>query len=162
MSSLLQLPGRRHDASGGFTLLELIAAITIMLLLTSIALPLARLQVQRTREVELRRALRDMRQAIDRYKDFADRSMIPSKAESFGYPPDLETLVKGVPLRGSATVRYKFLRKIPVDPTTGSADWGMRSMQDDPNSRSWNGSNVFDVFSKSEGVGLDGTRYAEW
>ena len=162
MSSLLQLPGRRNDARRGFTLLELIAAITIMLLLTSIALPLARMQVQRTREVELRRALRDMRQAIDRYKDFADRGMIPSKAESFGYPPELETLVKGVPLRGSATVRYKFLRKIPVDPTTGSAEWGMRSMQDEPDSRSWNGSNVFDVFSKSEGVALDGTRYADW
>ena len=162
MSSLPKNPSRRNDASGGFTLLELVAVITIMLLLTSLALPLARLQVQRTREVELRRALRDMRQAIDRYKDFADRGMIPSKAESFGYPPDLETLVKGVPLRGSATVRYKFLRKIPLDPTTGNADWGMRSMQDDPGSRSWNGSNVFDVFSKSESVALDGTRYADW
>ena len=162
MSYVLHIPGRRKEAEGGFTLLELIAAITIMLLLTSLALPLARLQVQRIREVELRRALRDMRQAIDRYKDFADRGMIPSKAESFGYPPDLETLVKGVPLRGSATVRYKFLRKIPIDPATGSADWGMRSMQDDPGSRSWNGSNLFDVFSKSESVALDGTRYADW
>ena len=162
MSSLLQIPGRRSEADGGFTLLELVAVITIMLLLTSLALPLARVQVQRTREVELRRDLRDMRQAIDRYKDFADRGMIPTKAESFGYPPDLETLVKGVPLKGSATVRYKFLRKIPVDPTSGSANWGMRSMQDDPDSRSWNGSNVFDVYSKSEGVALDGTRYADW
>ena len=162
MSYVLHIPGRRNEAEGGFTLLELIAAITIMLLLTSLALPLARLQVQRTREAELRRDLRDMRQAIDRYKDFADRGMIPSKAESFGYPPDLETLVKGVPLRGSATVRYKFLRKIPIDPMTGSVDWGMRSMQDDPGSRSWNGSNLFDVFSKSESVALDGTRYADW
>jgi len=162
MSALVQIPDRRNEAEDGFTLLELIAAIIIMLLLTSIALPLARLQVQRTREVELRRALRDMRQAIDRYKDYADRGMIPSKAESFGYPPDLETLVKGVPLKGSATARYKFLRKIPVDPTMGSAEWGVRAMQDDPDSRSWNGSNVFDVHSKSEGVALDGTRYADW
>jgi general secretion pathway protein G len=162
MSSLLQIPDRKGDADRGFTLLELIAAITIMLLLTSVALPLARMQVQRTREVELRRDLRDMRQAIDRYKDFADRGMIPTKAESFGYPPDLETLVKGVPLKGSATARYKFLRKIPIDPMTGSAEWGMRSMQDDPDSRSWNGSNVFDVHSKSEGTALDGTRYADW
>jgi general secretion pathway protein G len=162
MSSVLQLPGRRNDARGGFTLLELIAAITIMLLLTSIALPLARLQVQRTREVELRRALRDMRQALDRYKDFSDRGMIPTNADSFGYPPDLETLVKGVPLKGSATARYKFLRKIPIDPMTGKADWGMRSMQNDPDSRSWDGSNVFDVFSKGDGVALDGTRYADW
>jgi general secretion pathway protein G len=158
----LQISGRRNDAEGGFTLLELVAVITIMLLLTSMALPLARLQVQRTREVELRRDLRDMRQAIDRYKDFADRGMIPTKAESFGYPPDLETLVKGAPLKGSATVKYKFLRKIPVDPMTGSANWGMRSMQDDLDSRSWDGSSVFDVFSKSEGVALDGTRYADW
>ena len=162
MSSLPKHSGRRIDTSVGFTLLELVAVITIMLLLTSLALPLARIQVQRTREVELRRALRDMRQAIDRYKDFADRGMIPSKAESFGYPPDLETLVKGVPLKGSATARYKFLRKIPIDPTTASAEWGMRSMQDDPGSRSWNGANVFDVYSKSESTALDGTRYADW
>ena len=162
MSSLLQIPGRKNSATGGFTLLELIAVITIMLLLTSMALPLARNQIQRTRELELRRDLREVRQAIDRYKDFADRDMIPTKAESFGYPPDLETLVKGVPLRGSATARYKFLRKIPLDPMTGNADWALRSMQDDPNSRSWNGSNVFDLSSKSEAVALDGTRYADW
>jgi general secretion pathway protein G len=112
--------------------------------------------------VDLRRALRDLRQAIDRYKDFADRGMIPAKADSFGYPPDLETLVKGVPLRGSATARYKFLRKIPIDPMSSSTDWGLRSMQDDPNSRSWSGANVFDVYSKSQGVALDGTNYADW
>jgi general secretion pathway protein G len=141
---------------------ELIAAMTILLILTSAALPLARVQVQRSREVELRRALRDLRQAIDRHKDFADRGMIPTKADSFGYPPDLEALVKGVELKGAATARYKFLRRIPVDPMTGSADWGMRSMQDDPDSRSWGGSNVFDVYSKSYGTALDGTQYADW
>jgi len=162
MISSLPIPGRKSDAESGFTLVELIAVMTIMLLLTSIALPIARIQVQRTREVELRRDLRDLRQAIDRYKDFADRGMIPSKADTFGYPPDLETLVKGVPLRGSATARYKFLRKIPLDPLTGSGDWGLRSMQDDPDSRSWSGSNVFDVYTKSQGEALDGSRYADW
>jgi len=146
----------------GFTLVELIAAITILLILTSVALPVARVQVQRTRETELRRALRELRQAIDRYKDFADRGMIPTKADSFGYPPDLETLVKGVPLKGAATARYKFLRRLPVDAMTGDTDWGLRSMQDDPDSRSWGGSNVFDVYSKSQGTALDGTRYADW
>lgn len=149
-------------SSKGFTLVELIAAITILLILTSAALPLARTQVQRQKEAELRRALRELRQAIDRYKDFADRGMIPTTADSFGYPPDLETLVKGVPLKGSATAKYKFLRRIPIDPMTGNADWGLRSMQDDPDSRSWGGGNVFDVYSKSWGTGLDGTPYADW
>jgi general secretion pathway protein G len=152
----------REDRGGGFTLVELIAAITILLLLTSVALPMARVQIQRTKEAELRRALRDLRQAIDRYKDFADRGMIPTNADSFGYPPDLETLVKGVPLKGAATVKYKFLRRIPVDPLSGETDWGLRSMQDDPDSRSWGGGNVFDVYSKSYGTGLDGTKYADW
>jgi general secretion pathway protein G len=162
MMNASPIAGRREGAGGGFTLLELMAAITILLLLTSMAMPLARVQVQRTREVELRRALRDIRQAVDRYKDFADRGMIPTKADSFGYPPDLETLVKGVPLKGSATAKYKFLRQIPVDPVYGKAEWGLRAMQDDPDSRSWNGSNVFDVYSKSEGASLDGTLYADW
>jgi general secretion pathway protein G len=152
----------REDRGGGFTLVELIAAITILLLLTSVALPMARIQIQRTKEAELRRALRDLRQAIDRYKDFADRGMIPTNADSFGYPPDLETLVKGVPLKGAATVKYKFLRRIPVDPMRGETDWGLRSMQDDPDSRSWSGGNVFDVYSKSYGTALDGTKYADW
>jgi general secretion pathway protein G len=147
---------------GGFTLVELIAAITILLILTSVALPIARVQVQRTREVELRRALRQIRDAIDRYKDFSDRGMIPTKPDSFGYPPDLETLVNGVPLKGAATAKYKFLRRIPIDPMTGQADWGLRAMQDDPDSRSWGGGNVFDVYSQSQGTALDGTRYADW
>lgn len=152
----------RADAQRGFTLVEMIAAITILLLLTSMALPLARVQVQREREVELRRDLREMRDAIDRYKYFSDTGLIPMKVGSFGYPPDLETLVKGVPVKGAATAKYKFLRKIPVDPMTGQADWGLRSMQDDPDSRSWSGENVFDVYSKSQGTALDGSSYADW
>jgi general secretion pathway protein G len=146
----------------GFTFVELMASITIILLLTTIALPLARVQIQRTKEVELRRDLREMREAIDRHKDFADRGMIPVKADTFGYPPDLETLVEGVTLKGTATAKYKFLRKLPVDPMTGTADWGMRSMEDDPDSRSWGGQNVFDVYSKSDGTALDGTKYSDW
>ncbi len=146
----------------GFTIVELIAAITILLILTSVALPIARIQAQRTREVELRRTLRELRQAIDRYKDFADRGMIPSKPDSFGYPPDLETLVNGVPLKGSSTAKYKFLRRVPVDPMTAKAEWSLRALQDDPDSRSWGGGNVFDVSSRSQGTALDGTRYVDW
>ncbi len=162
MRSTITRSNEERLSGRGFTLVELIAAITILLILTSVALPLARVQVQRTHEVELRRALREIRQAIDRYKDFADRGMIPTKADSFGYPPDLETLVKGVPLKGSATAKYKFLRRIPLDPMTGQTDWGLRAMQDDPDSRSWGGGNVFDVYCRSQGTALDGTRYADW
>jgi len=152
----------RSNSGRGFTLIELIAAITILLILTTMALPLARVQVQRAHETELRQDLRELRQAIDRYKDYSDRGMIPMKAESYGYPPDLETLVKGVPLKGAATAKYKFLRRIPVDPMTGSTEWGLRSMQDDPDSRSWSGNNVFDVYTKGTGTALDGTRYGDW
>ena len=162
MRSVIKRSIAERSAGRGFTLVELIAAITIILILTTVALPMARVQVRRTQEMELRRALREMRQAIDRYKDFADRGMIPTKADSFGYPPDLETLVKGVPLKGAATAKYKFLRRIPVDPLTGQTDWGLRAMQDDPDSRSWGGGNVFDVYSKSQGTALDETRYADW
>src|SRR6266567_705692 len=146
----------------GFTLLELLAAMVILMLLTSVALPVARVQIQRTREVDLRRALRQLRDAIDRYKDFSDRGMIPPTPNSFGYPPDLDTLVNGVVLKGASTAKYKFLRRIPIDPMTGKADWGMRAMQDDADSQSWGGDNVFDVFSKGQGTALDGTRYANW
>jgi general secretion pathway protein G len=152
----------RHLRGSGFTLVELIAAITILLILTTVALPMARVQIQRTKEAELHRALRTLREAIDRYKDLADLGMIPTNADSFGYPPDLETLVKGVPLKGAATAKYKFLRRIPVDPMTGDKDWGLRAMQDDPDSRSWGGGNVFDVYSKSYGTALDGTKYEDW
>ena len=162
MRSVIKRSIGERSSGRGFTLVELIAAITIILILTTVALPMARVQVRRTQEMELRRALREMRQAIDRYKDFADRGMIPTKADSFGYPPDLETLVKGVPLKGAATAKYKFLRRIPVDPLTGQTDWGLRAMQDDPDSRSWGGGNVFDVYSKSQGTALDGTRHADW
>jgi general secretion pathway protein G len=161
----MKVPWRSPESGGrarGFTLVELIATMTILLILTSVALPIARTQVQRKRELELHRALRTLRDAIDRYKDFADRGMIATEPDTFGYPPDLETLVEGVPLKGSSTVRYKFLRRIPIDPMTGKADWGLRSMQDDADSQSWGGQDVFDVYSKSTGTALDGTPYADW
>lgn len=162
MKTVLKKTGRIYSLEAGFTLVELLATIMILLLLTSVALPLARVQVQRTREVELHRDLREMREAIDRYKDFSDRGMIPVKVDTFGYPPDLKTLVEGVPLKGTANAKFKFLRRIPIDPTTGKADWGLRSMQDDPDSQSWGGQNVFDVYTKAQGTALDGTRYGDW
>jgi general secretion pathway protein G len=145
-----------------FTFIELIAAMTIILLLASMAVPLARVQLQRARESELRQDLRTMREAIDHYKAMSDQGLIPVKADTMGYPPDLKTLVDGVAIKGSANAKYRFLRKIPIDPMTGKAEWGVRSEQDDPASQGGGGQNVFDVFSKSPATGLDGTPYVEW
>jgi general secretion pathway protein G len=123
------------------------------------AVPLARISIKRERERELRRDLWEMRDAIDRYKDAADRNAFRTKADGGGYPPDLETLVKGEDVQGK---KLRFLRKIPIDPMTGNTEWGMRSMQDDPDSDSWGGQSVFDVYTKSQGTGLDGTKYKDW
>jgi general secretion pathway protein G len=153
---------RRQFSDQAFMLIELIAAITILLVLTTLAIPLARNQIIRARETELHEDLRMIREAIDRYKAYSDQGMIPIKVDSYGYPPDLQTLVDGVPVKGTAKGKYKFLRKIPIDPMTGTADWGLRAMQDDPDSKSWGGENVFDVYSKSQGTALDGTQYGEW
>ena len=144
------------------TLLELIIACTILLILSSAAMPLARYTIMRQRETELRQDLREMRNAIDRYKDLSDRNLIRVELGSEGYPPDLDTLVKGVQLGAANDRRIRFLRRIPVDPTTGRADWGLRAIQDDPDSMSWGGKNVFDVYSKSQGTALDGTKYSDW
>ena len=146
----------------GFTLLELILASTILLLLATMALPLARVKIKRDKEVELRRALREIRTAIDRYKDAADRGLIAVQVDTEGYPPDTETLVEGVQLAGAPDRRMRFLRRIPVDPMTNSAEWGLRSVQEPPDSRSWNGKNVFDIYTRSQGTALDGSRYADW
>ncbi|MFI5090571.1 MAG: type II secretion system protein [Terriglobales bacterium] len=143
----------------GVTLIELMIAITILLILTGAAVPIVRVQIKREKEVELRRDLWEMRDAIDRYKDLADRNAFQIKVGSEGYPPDLETMVKGVDSQGK---KIRFLRRVPIDPMTGNAEWGMRSMQDDPQSTSWGGQNVFDVFTKSSGTALDGTKYADW
>jgi len=159
-------PGRRLDPQAGLTLIELILATGILLILAGAALPYARATVRAAKEAELRRDLREMRDAIDRYKDAADKNQIRVSADSNGYPPDLDTLVKGVTLAtvgGSQTTkRIRFLRRIPIDPMTGKADWGLRSSQDDLDSSSWGGQNVFDVYSRSTDTATDGTRYSDW
>ncbi len=151
---------RRRARQRGFTLLELIVAATILAVLTMMALPLARITIQREKEKQLRAALWEMRDAIDRYKDAAEQGKFQTKVDSMNYPPDLDTLVKGVEAQGGKKIR--FLRSIPVDPMTKNKEWGMRSMQDDADSDSWGGQNIFDVYTKSEGTALDGTKYKDW
>lgn len=184
----------RRNIHAGMTLLELIIACGILMVLSSAALPLARVTVKRQREAELRRDLREMRNAIDRYKDAADKNLIRIEVGSEGYPPDLETLMTGVTVSvggtsqvgvsastlanfsstaqvgaasspastSSAPAKVRFLRKIPVDPMTGKAEWGLRAVQDDPDSHSWGGHNVFDVYSLSTDTAMDDTNYADW
>jgi general secretion pathway protein G len=149
----------RSNSGRGFTLVELIVATAILLILTSLAIPMARVSIKREKERELRHDLWEMRDAIDRYKDAADRGAFQIKVGTEGYPPDLDTLVKGVDVGGK---KVRFLRRIPVDPMAGTTEWGFRSMQDDPASDSWSGDSVFDVFTKSEGTALDGTKYKDW
>ena len=150
----------------GFTFIELLVVTTLLLILASAVMPLTRVGMQRTKEAELRRALREMRTAIDRYKDAADAGVIGAtelKVGAEGYPPELETLVEGVTKANDATgIKLKFLRRIPIDPMTNSTDWGMRAYGDKPDSTSWSGGNVFDVYTKSDGKALDGTKYKDW
>ena len=153
---------RRHTLQAGMTLLELIIACAILMVLASAALPVTRMSIRFQRETELRRDLREMRNAIDRYKDVADRNLIQVELGTEGYPPDLGTLVKGVKLSGLADRQIRFLRRIPIDPMTGQPEWGLRCVQDEPDSTSWCSKNVFDVYSKSYGTGSDGRRYSEW
>ncbi|HEY1464139.1 MAG TPA: type II secretion system protein [Terriglobales bacterium] len=150
---------RRVKPEGGFTLIELIVATAILVILTGMVVPMVRITIKRERERELRADLWEMRDAIDRYKFASDRGAFQIKLGSEGYPPDLQTLVDGVDVGGK---KLKFLRRIPIDPMTGNNDWGLHSMQDDPDSTSWDGNNVFDVYTKSEGTGLDGTKYKDW
>jgi general secretion pathway protein G len=150
----------------GFTFVELLVVTALVAILASVVMPLARVAMQRQREIELRRTLREMRTAIDHYKDAADQGMLAAtelKLGNEGYPPTLEVLVEGVRASGDATDRkLKFLRRIPVDPMTGSKEWGMRSYQDRPDAKSWGGQNVYDVFTTSEGTALDGSKYKDW
>jgi general secretion pathway protein G len=162
MSKKLSFRRRRLSSEAGFTLLELIIACSILVILSTAALPVARFSIIHRRETELHRDLREIRDAIDRYKDLADRNLIRVELGSEGYPPDLETLVKGVQLGASSDRKIRFLRSIPVDPITGRAEWGLRAVQDDPDSTSWGGKNVFDVYSKSQATASDSTRYADW
>ena len=147
----------RRNCSG-FTLIELVVAVAIMVILTGLALPMARVAIRTQKERELKSVLREMREAIDRYKDAADRGAFV-KADTQGYPPDLDTLVKGIELNGK---KVRFLRAVPVDPMTGKAEWGMHSMEDDPESDSWDSKYVWDVYSTSQDTALDGSRYREW
>ena len=150
----------------GFTFIELLVVTTILIVLASAIMPLAKVTIQRQKEAELRRDLREMRTAIDKYKDAVDMGLISSldvKTGSEGYPPDLETLVEGVTVANDASGRkLKFLRRIPIDPLTNSTEWGLRSYQDKPDATSWGGQNVFDVYTKADGVGLDDTKYRDW
>src|SRR6266481_2200374 len=153
---------RRGRSQRGMTLLELILACAILMILSSAALPIARYSIAHKKEELLRYDLRQIRDAIDRYKDLADSNKIRVEVGSEGYPPDLETLVKGVKLGAGDDKKIRFLRRIPVDPMTGQSDWGLRCVSDDPDSTSWCGKNVFDVYSKSQATASDGTRYANW
>jgi general secretion pathway protein G len=161
--------GIRHSplrAERGFTFVELLVVTTILLILASAVLPLAKVSIQRQREAELRRNLREMRTAIDKFKDAVDSNQIASfdiKAGTEGYPPSLETLVEGVTKANDASgTKIKFLRRIPIDPITKSTEWGMRSYGDKPDSTAWGGGNVFDVYTKATGKALDGTKYRDW
>ena len=157
----LKLYRVRNGWQRGVTLLEMIIVITILLVLMGAAVPVMKVSIHRQRETELRQDLWEMRAAIDRYKDAADRGMLgPIKLDSQGYPPDLDTLVNGVEATGGKKIR--FLRRIPIDPMTGDKDWGVRSMQDDPTSESWGGQNVFDIYTKSTGTAINGTKYKDW
>lgn len=146
----------------GFSLIELIVTVMIIGILVGIALPLTKNSIKRQKEVELRQALREMRIAIDKFKESSDRGLIQVKLGTEGYPENLEVLVEGVPQIGAVDRKLKFLRRIPIDPMSHSTEWGFRSYQDDPESNSWGGQNVFDVYTKSEGIALDGTKYKEW
>lgn len=157
---------RRAAVEAGYTFVELLVVSSIILILASAAMPLARVTATRQREAELRRVLREMRTAIDKYKDAADLGQIGSleiKVGSEGYPPDLHTLVEGVAAANDATGRkLKFLRRVPTDPMTKSAEWGLRSYQDAPDATRWGGQNVFDVYTTFGGTALDGTKYRDW
>jgi general secretion pathway protein G len=150
----------RHQK--GMTLLELIIACSILLILSAAALPIVRYKIVGQKETELRHDLREIRDAIDRYKDLADTGKIRIEAGTDGYPPDLETLVRGVLIGPGSDKKIRFLRRIPKDPMTGRPEWGLRAIQDDSDSTSWGGHNVFDVYTKSQATALDGSRYSDW
>ena len=163
---LRQIAWRPATGAGGYSFIELLVVVSILFVLASAAMPMAQVASQRQKEIELHRDLREMRTAIDKFKDAVDQGLIPSTEVtpgSEGYPEKLEKLVDGVSAAGDASgKKLKFLRRIPIDPMTGKAEWSLRSYQDKADSTSWGGQNVFDVYSKSEGQALDGTKYKDW
>ena len=152
--------GRRRQR--GYSLVEAVVVAAVLAILAAAALPVVRFTVTRNKEADLRHHLRTMRDAIDEYKRYTDNGLIPVELGTDGYPPELEVLVEGVDVVGQVDMKKKFLRRIPVDPMTGEAEWGLRSYQDEPDASSWSGENVYDVYSLSEGMGLNGVPYAEW
>jgi general secretion pathway protein G len=158
----MEFTKRPRPSESGLTLLELVITCAILLVLSSAALPLAKYTVMRQKETQLRHDLLMMREAIDQYKDAADHNQIKVEIGSEGYPPDLETLTKEIQLGAGGDKKIRFLRAIPVDPMTGQIDWGLRAVGDDPDSQTWGGKNVFDVYSKSAGTAMDGTKYTDW
>lgn len=151
-----------RSRSAGYTLAEMVMVVTLLMILSGIALPVAKFTHKRLKESELRLALRTMRSAIDEYRRYSDAGLIPIEIGTDGYPKELENLIEPIDLVGQVDRQIRFLRRIPVDPMTGEAEWGLRSYQDDPDSTTWGGENVFDVYSESEGVGLNKIPYAEW
>lgn len=153
---------RQEGAATGYTLVELVITATLLVTLAAVALPTGKYAIRRGKEIELRQNLRQLRNAIDEYKRYSDAGLIQVDLGTDGYPSELETLVEGVEIVGLIDKEAKFLRKIPRDPMTGDTEWGLRSFQDEWDSTSWGGENVFDVYSLSEGVGLNGIPYREW
>jgi general secretion pathway protein G len=157
----LRLASRRRGQRG-YSLVEMVVVIAVLAILTAVALPVAKFTNKRIKEADLRQELRTMRNAIDEYKRYSDAGLLPVELGTEGYPADLETMVEGVDVVGQVNLKKRFLRQIPIDPMTGEAEWGLRSYQDEPDSTSWGGENVYDVYSLSEGVGLNGVPYSEW
>lgn len=153
---------KARNGQAGLSLIELVVAVAVLGILATAVLPSMKVMIQREKEIELRRALRELRTAIDAYKKSADAGKIEMKFESQGYPPDLKTLVEGVEEVGKINHKLKFLRRIPMDPVTGSVDWGLRSYQDDADATTWGGENVYDIHTKSMRKALDGTTYNTW
>jgi general secretion pathway protein G len=146
----------------GYSLVEVMVVVVVLAILAAVALPVAKFTNKRLKEADLRQELRTLRNSIDEFKRYSDAGLLPVDLGTEGYPPDLETMVEGVDVVGQVNMKKRFLRQIPIDPMTGEAEWGLRSYQDEPDSRSWGGENVFDVYSLSEGMGLNGVPYAEW